>query len=187
MNRWRVLCSVDQAQATTHDHPTQRPLITQLQEVSRLKAGECCLKPTLALRLHLVPCTSTCTSHSYTMPWAPHSETVDCAAAGSQHVQGWGVLFGADLGSVASHRPLRLHSHLPYAGCPRCHTRRLQAMHASVSTQPMRCASQNSVEVTPVHLTTTQAETIMTWKKNRGSLVCDLSCLSSAGDNLIVA
>jgi protein-serine/threonine kinase len=48
-----------------------------------------------------------------------------------------------------------------------------------------RHASRNSVEVTPIHLTMTRAETIATWKKNRRRLVCDSSCLEVMGDNQI--
>ena len=50
-----------------------------------------------------------------------------------------------------------------------------------------RHTSRNSVEVTPIHLTMTRAETIATWKKNRRRLVRDLLCLSSSGDNSITA
>jgi len=69
------------------------------------------------------------------------------------------------------------------------HSRTDGAYYARLIEQQLttRHASRNSVEVTLIHLTMTRAETIATRKKNRQRLVCDSSCLSSAGDNSIVA
>jgi protein-serine/threonine kinase len=69
------------------------------------------------------------------------------------------------------------------------HARTDGAYYARLVEQQLapRHASRNSVEVTPIHLTMTRAETIATWKKNRRRLVCDLSCLSGTGDNPIDA
>ena len=55
------------------------------------------------------------------------------------------------------------------------HARTEGAYYARLIEQQLapRHASRNSVEVTPIHLTMTRAETIATWKKNRRRLVCD--------------
>jgi serine/threonine protein kinase len=55
------------------------------------------------------------------------------------------------------------------------HGRTEGAYYARLIEQQLapRHASRNSVEVTPIHLTMTRAETIATWKKNRRRLVCD--------------
>jgi protein-serine/threonine kinase len=53
------------------------------------------------------------------------------------------------------------------------HARTDGAYYARLLEQQLspRHASRNSVEVTPIHLTMTRAETIATWKKNRRRLV----------------
>ena len=55
------------------------------------------------------------------------------------------------------------------------HARTEGAYYARLIEQQLtpRHASRNSVEVTPINLTMTRAETIATWKKNRRRLVCD--------------
>jgi serine/threonine protein kinase len=55
------------------------------------------------------------------------------------------------------------------------HGRTEGAYYARLIEQQLapRHASRNSVEVTPIHLTMTRAETIATWKKNRRRLVCN--------------
>ena len=57
------------------------------------------------------------------------------------------------------------------------HARTDGAYYARMIEQQLspRHASRNSVEVTPIHLTMTRAETIATWKKNRRRLVRDAS------------
>ena len=69
------------------------------------------------------------------------------------------------------------------------HSRTDGAYYARLIEQQLatRHASRTSVEVTPIHLTMTRAETIAPRKKNRRRLVCDLSCSSSTGDNPIAA
>jgi serine/threonine protein kinase len=54
------------------------------------------------------------------------------------------------------------------------HARTDGAYYARLIEQQLapRHAARNSVEVTPIHLTMTRAETIATWKKNRRRLVC---------------
>lgn len=61
------------------------------------------------------------------------------------------------------------------------HARTDGAYYARMIEQQLspRHASRNSVEVTPIHLTMTRAETIATWKKNRRRLVRDPLRLSS--------
>ena len=61
------------------------------------------------------------------------------------------------------------------------HARTDGAYYARMVEQQLspRHASRNSVEVTPIHLTMTRAETIATWKKNRRRLVRGPLLLSS--------